>query len=446
MAHPRGILEARDWGFPWCGRSWKRTVRYWMYNQSKEKVQRLSFHYWPYMNNMDKSTLSILYEIFQEVQQKQDWKTALDTLFVSLRSSFVFDNVAIYLEDPQTKILEVAYARAVGRGKTAEADAMWGEALSHDVLTTGKMVLMEQKSDVRHIGRLTSANLLGFPLYIGSKLSGALVFVRFGGPEYSDLHIQIASLQAFWAAALIERRDLQEARIELDSVQRQMRLQDDFVSTISHELRTPLGFIKGYSTSLLRQDTKWDEATQREFLNIIDEEADRLTRLIEDMLESARLQSNTLQFKFSPVRVDALLRDVATRINTYQPELKINFDLDPLPPIHGDGTRLSQVFDNLFSNAMKYAPGAEITITMHANGDKLRVTFTDKGEGIRPEYLPFVFERFYRVPGERTVTGTGLGLYICKQIIMAHHGNIWVESVLGQGTTFIIELSTEPII
>jgi signal transduction histidine kinase len=395
---------------------------------------------------MDIATLSFLHEIFREVQQKQDWKAGLDTLFVSLRSSFVFDNVAIYLEDPQTQALDVVYARAVGRGKTAEADAMWGEALSHDVIANGKMVLMELETDSRHTGRLTSANLLGFPLYIGSKLSGALVFVRFGGPEYSELHIQIASLQAFWAAALIERRDLQEARIELDSVQRQMRLQDDFVSTISHELRTPLGFIKGYSTSLLRQDTIWDEATQREFLNIIDEEADRLTRLIEDMLESARLQSNTLQFKFSPVRVDALLRDVATRINTYHPELKITFDLEPLPPILGDGTRLSQVFDNLFSNAIKYAPNSEIVITLQSNESNLRVTFADNGDGIPPDYLPFVFERFYRVPGERTVTGTGLGLYICKQIIMAHHGNIWVESVLGRGTTFIVELPKESIL
>jgi two-component system sensor histidine kinase VicK len=227
-------------------------------------------------------------------------------------------------------------------------------------------------------------------------------------------------------------------------VQRQMRLQDDFVSTISHELRTPLGFIKGYSTSLLRQDTTWDEETQREFLNIIDEEADRLTRLIEDMLESARLQSKTLQFKFSPVRIDALLRDVATRINTHRPELKIVFNLEPLPPILGDGTRLSQVFDNLFSNAIKYAPNSEIIISMHANGEYLRVTFADKGEGISEDYLPFLFERFYRVPGERTVTGTGLGLYICKQIVMAHHGNIWVESVLGKGTTFIIELPMHP--
>ena len=247
-------------------------------------------------------------------------------------------------------------------------------------------------------------------------------------------------MQAFWAATLIERRDLQEARAELDSVQRQMRLQDDFVSTISHELRTPLGFIKGYSTSLLRQDTTWDLETQREFLNIIDEEADRLTRLIEDMLESARLQSKTIQFKFAPVRLDALLRDVATRIKTHRPELKITFKLESLTPIQGDAMRLSQVFNNLFSNAIKYAPGAEILITMTTAGDCLRVTFADNGEGIPEDYLPFLFERFYRVPGERTVTGTGLGLYICKQIVMAHHGNIWVESELGQGTTFIMEL------
>ncbi len=293
----------------------------------------------------------------------------MDTLFVSLRGSFVFDNVAIYLRDPRTRGMEVAYARAMGRGKNAEADAVWGESVANDVIAKGQMVLKEPKRNTGNTDRLDLAFLVGFPLYIGSKLGGALVFIRFGGPAYSELHIQTASLQAFWAAALIERRDLQEARTELDSVQRQMRLQDDFVSTISHELRTPLGFIKGYSTSLLRQDTTWDETTQREFLNIIDEEADRLTRLIEDMLESARLQSKTLQFKFSPVRIDALLRDVATRINTHHPELKISFDIKPLPPVRGDGVRLSQVFENLFSNAIKYAPRSEINISVTSNGE-----------------------------------------------------------------------------
>ena len=178
------------------------------------------------------------------------------------------------------KGLEVVYARAVGRGKTAEADAVWGEGVAMEAIMTGSRVLNEPSDEgVTREGRLGAAYLLAFPLFIAAKLEGALVFVRFGGPRYSDLHIEIASLQAFWAAALIERRDLQEARAELDSVQRQMRLQDDFVSTISHELRTPLGFIKGYSTSLLREDTVWDDATRSEFLTIIDEEADHLTRL-----------------------------------------------------------------------------------------------------------------------------------------------------------------------
>jgi signal transduction histidine kinase len=395
---------------------------------------------------MDQKTLSALHDIFQEVQDKQDWKAALDTLFGSLRGDFVFDNVAIYLIDQKTRGLDVAYARAVGRGKTAEADVAWGEVFANDVIANEKMLLKEPVIDAGDADRLNQAFLLGFPLHIGSKLEGAIVFVRFGGPQYSETQIQLASLQAFWTMALIERKALQDARNELDSVQRQMRLQDDFVSTISHELRTPLGFIKGYSTSLLRQDTSWDEATKREFLTIIDEEADRLTQLIEDMLESARLQSKTLQFKFSPLRLDALVRDIAQRVTTHNPELKVVFDMQPLGSIRGDGLRLSQVFENLFSNAIKYAPGSELKISIRPQDEKVRVTFTDKGEGIAEDYLPFLFERFYRVPGERTVTGTGLGLYICRQIIMAHHGKIWVESVLNKGTTFIIELPQDPTV
>lgn len=393
---------------------------------------------------MDISTLSFLHHVIKDVQHKQDWKAALDALFVSLRGSFVFDNVAIYLEDPQTKGLEIVYARAMGRGKTAEADAAWGERVATEALASKKTVLKEPKQTPVPRDRMTHPYLLGIPLNMVSRVGGALVFIRFGGPEYSELHVQIASLQAFLSAAVIERRDLQAARAELDSVQRQMRLQDDFVSTISHELRTPLGFIKGYSTSLLRQDTKWDEATQREFLNIIDEEADRLTRLIEDMLESARLQSKTLQFKFAPIRIDALIRDVATRVNTHHPSLKIEFELKSLPPVLGDSVRISQVFENLFSNAIKYAPGSKLTIGTKSLGKRVLISFADAGDGIPEDFLPFLFERFYRVPGERTVTGTGLGLYICKQIIMAHHGKIWVESVLDEGTTFFIELPAEP--
>lgn len=394
---------------------------------------------------MHKDTLSELHRIFQEMQAKSDWKSALDTMFLSLRGVFVFDNVAIYLRDRRERGLDVVYARAMGRGKTAEADAAWGESAANDVIGNEHMIIHGPREGSDRDDRMTQTFLLGIPLYVGSELQGALLFVRFGGPEFSDVHIHAASLQAIWAAALIERRELQEARAELDSVQRQMRLQDDFVSTISHELRTPLGFIKGYSTSLLRQDTIWDEATQHEFLAIIDEEADRLARLIEDMLESARLQSKTIHFKFSPLRLDALVRDVIARVRTHHPNMAVELNIDVLPLVLGDGVRMSQVFENLLGNAIKYAPGSKITVTGKTlDHNKVRLSFADNGEGIPEEFLPFLFERFYRVPGERTVTGTGLGLYICKQIVMAHHGNIWVESVLDRGTTFHIELPADP--
>ncbi|MEW6400769.1 MAG: ATP-binding protein [Chloroflexota bacterium] len=399
---------------------------------------------------MDSKTLSALNEVFRNVAQKSDWKAALDMLFISLRSEFVFDNVAVYLLDPRTKGLDVVYARAMGRGKTAEADAAWGEIVASQVLNAGTTIVHEpvkaKTKPLNQINRLQQAYLMGLPIHLGGRLSGALVFIRFGGPPYSDAHVSLASLQAFWASSLIERRDLQGAREELESVQRQMRLQDDFVSTISHELRTPLGFIKGYSTSLLRQDTTWDEATTHEFLNIIDEEADRLTHLIDNMLESARLQSRTLQFKFSPLRLDALVRDVTTRLKTHHPELEIELDFQSILPIRGDSVRLSQVFENLFSNAIKYAPGSRLTISMRQEDSQLKVAFADRGEGIPEEFLPFIFERFYRVPGEAGVTGTGLGLYICKQIILAHHGKIWAESKLDKGTTFFIELPADPLV
>ena len=387
---------------------------------------------------LDTYTLSQIHSSLQAAVRKDDWKEGLDTLLASLRDEFVYDNVAIYILDAQGNGFDVVYARAVGRGKHAEADASWGEGIAGQVLAK-KEIIIETPHAQGDTSRLDLPHLIGLPLQIGGRLGGALVFVRFAGPPYSTEHVRLASLISLWTTSLLERKGLQEARVELESVQRQMRLQDDFVSTISHELRTPLGFIKGYSTSLLRQDTTWDEKTQHEFLTIIDEETDRLTQLIENMLESARLQSKTLQFKFQPMRLDALIKDVALRVRVHNPTLEIKLEFEDMPSIHGDSVRLSQVFENLFVNAIKYAPASPLTIHLERGKNSVRVAFADLGPGIPEGYLPFIFERFYRVPGQ-SITGTGLGLYICKQIILAHHGKIWAESIVDQGTTFFIEL------
>src|SRR5512141_1396509 len=300
---------------------------------------------------VDPTTLEYIHSLLQTVSDQQDWKSALDTLLASLREEFVYDNVAVYLFDSHTQSLDVGYARAVGRGKDAEADISWGEGIAGKVVARQQTIVHEPKNPAKN--RLEAPYLIGLPLFSAGRLGGALVFVRFGGPTYTPTHRLMAELIARVTSSLLESNALQEARRQLESVQRQMRLQDDFVSTISHELRTPLGFIKGYSTSLLRQDAHWDEKTQREFLSIIDEETDRLTHLIEDMLESARLQSHTVKFKFQPLRLDALVRDVTTRIHAHQPNIKIDLDFDVAPPILGDGVQLSQVFENLFSNAIK---------------------------------------------------------------------------------------------
>ena len=393
---------------------------------------------------MDSQTLSYLQELMLIASRSDDSRNSIEKFIVALRKKFVFDNVAVYLQDKTTQNLEIVYARAVGRSKTAEADAAWGEDFAGQVVKKGQLLLRDPKPDVSPDDRLHQAYLLGLPIREGTVVRGAMVFVRFGGPVYEDQHIAVASLAGEMLSMLFERAAWAELQRELEDLKRQMQLQEDFVSTISHELRTPLGFIKGYSTSLLRPDTNWDEATQKEFLTIIDEETDRLSLLIENVLESARLQSKTLPLRFQPLRLDGVLRDVTMRIRARHKDLDVNTQLESVPAISGDGVRLAQVFENLFTNALKYAPGSSIDILLNQVGDKIVISFIDHGPGIQKESLPLIFERFYRVRGEKTITGTGLGLYICKQIIQAHRGKIWAESTPGHGTTFLIELPIDP--
>jgi signal transduction histidine kinase len=389
---------------------------------------------------MDNRTLSYLQELMQITAHLDSSRDAIEKFMVALRKEFVFDNVAVYLQDEETQNLEIAFARAMGRSRDAEADAAWGEDFAGQVVKKGQLLLRDPSPGILSDDRLHQAYLLGLPLHQGDKVKGAVVFVRFGGPVYEDQHVTMAAFAAGLISMLFERAKWVELREELRDLKRQMQLQEDFVSTISHELRTPLGFIKGYSTSLLRQDTSWDDETQKEFLTIIDEEADRLSLLIENVLESARLQSKTLPLRFQPLRLDAVLRDVIMRIRSRQKELDVSMELESVPPISGDGVRLAQVFENLFTNAIKYAPGSPLVVLLNQVDDNILISFIDHGPGIPKDSLPLIFERFYRVRGEKTVTGTGLGLYICKQIILAHRGKIWAESTPGQGTTFFIEL------
>lgn len=386
---------------------------------------------------MDRETLETLTRLSGSFVRENP-KKSLDALFLLLRREFVFDNLAIYLLEGTKNTTEVIYARAAGRGRSKEDEAAWGEEFANKVIATGRAAQIVPRNT--HMGdRIAMPYLLGLPMALLNR-HGAVVFVRFGGPKFTPKQMPIATLAAVQAARVLDQGIYQDCLTQLELARHRAQLQDDFMATISHELHTPLGFIKGYTTSLLRSDTSWDQATQKEFLTIIDEESDHLVTLIDHMLDSARLQSGNLTMDFQPVRLDSILKDETQRIQGRHEGLEVSLDLEPAPPILADSVRLAQVFNNLFDNALKYAPGSKISISLQVKEKYQTVVFADQGAGISAEHIPFLFERFYRVPGQYGKSGTGLGLFICKQIVQAHHGRISVKTAPGKGTAFCIEL------
>jgi signal transduction histidine kinase len=383
--------------------------------------------------------------ISKVVVQASEWKPALDKIINLIRAEFIFDNLAVYLSDSNQENLEVMYARAMGRGRSREADAAWGENIANQITTTRKTLVLEPSPNEDE-DRLKRPYLLAIPLLANKRYLGAIVFIRFGGPSFSQENVELSEFIAQQIAMLVERQDLQKAYEMLEEQRQLARLQEDFISTISHELRSPLGFIKGYTTTLLRSDATWDQNTQQEFLQIIDQETDHLMELIENLLDSSRLQSGQLRMQFQFVRLDTLLKNVIARSCLHHPTLAVNTDFDvSLVPIQGDPRRLAQVFENLLSNAAKYSPGSEVQINVKQEGNHAHIEISDEGPGIAEQYIPSLFTRFFRVPDQSpNVHGSGLGLFICKQILQAHKGEISATSVLGQGTTFHILLPSQP--
>ncbi len=393
------------------------------------------------------SELNAVYAIARIVAETFDTEAGLDAIFRLARTIFIFDTVALYLENEETGEVEPSYARALGRGRSREAELTWGEPAAKEAFRTGQTVLRQEDTGATVDGRERRRDYLGLPLIVGGRGVGGLVFGRFGGPAYPPEHIRLAEFVAWHVGQLLENRRMARRIATLEAQRELARMQDEFVSTVSHELRTPLGFIKGYTTTLLRNDAEWDSAARLEFLKIIDEEADRLRELIDNLLDSSRLESGTLSMTLEPVRLSTLLRDTVSRAQALYPGMPLRTDVpDELPIMQVDATRLSQVLDNLLSNADKYAQGAEVTVSARVEGPAVVVRVRDLGPGIPPQHQARLFERFFRVPGAKSmIRGTGLGLYICRKIVEAHGGEILVESVAGGGTCFAFSLPLEPL-
>lgn len=387
------------------------------------------------------SELNAVYAIARIVAESFDTEAGLDAVFRLARTIFIFDTVALYLQDEESDQLEPTYARALGRGRAREAQLAWGEPAAQEAFRLGQTVLRQEEVGVQAEERDRRRDYLGLPLLVSGRCVGGLVFGRFGGPAYPPEHIRLAEFVAWHVGQLLENRRLARRVASLEAQRELARMQDEFISTISHELRTPLGFIKGYVTTLLRDDTEWDTERQREFLRIIDDEANRLRELIDNLLDSSRLETGALGMTLEPTRLNPVLRASQQRILGAHPDMQVKLEIEEnLPILNIDSTRIAQVIDNMLSNASKYAPQAEVTLRAKRTAANVRIEIEDNGPGIPAEHTAHLFERFYRVSENNTTRGTGLGLYICRKIIDAHGGEIGVESEVGRGSIFFFTL------
>ncbi|MNH75008.1 Alkaline phosphatase synthesis sensor protein PhoR [compost metagenome] len=226
-------------------------------------------------------------------------------------------------------------------------------------------------------------------------------------------------------------------------------MRSEFVANVSHELKTPIAAVKGFAETLLSGGVK-DEETSRSFLQIIYDEGDRLNRLIGDILELSKIESRRVPLEYSPVHVHSLLASIFEVLQSSAAKKCITMKLEVPEELfmEADEDRLRQIFMNLLSNAISYTlDGGRVKVTAESlehsgEEEKIRFIISDTGIGIPKKDLPRIFERFYRVDKARSRSsgGTGLGLSIVKHLVELHHGTIRVESKVGEGTMFILDL------
>ncbi len=263
------------------------------------------------------------------------------------------------------------------------------------------------------------------------------------GLQYFMVHGTPFTTQQGVEGSVIVFHDITSLR-KLESVRR------DFVANVSHELKTPLTAIKGYAETLLRGALQ-DEENAPKFVKIIDEHANRLNRIVQDLLDLSKIESNYYELQLENFKLAPFLDEVQA---TFEKSLATkNLDFQILNPsvefVWADPGALRQVLNNLIDNAIKYSQaGAKVELKLEFQKGQLLFCVKDSGSGIPPEHLTRIFERFYRVDISRSRQqgGTGLGLSIVKHLVQLHGGKIWAESEIGKGSAFYFTLPQENLI
>jgi GAF domain-containing protein len=393
--------------------------------------------------------VSTLYQLARQVNTSLDVQDRLNSIVWSLKQAMGCRSCSIALLDPINDVLEIRAEAGIEGKWRKDFKLRLGEGVAGRVAAEGKPMYVAdtlEMADFIFFDR-SVRSLLTVPLSVQDKIIGTLSVDSDQTHAFSAADERLIGIAAAQAAIAIENarlytsleqraRNLAEAYAELQEVD---RLRDEMVQNVSHELRTPLTFVKGYVELLLACDAGPLTDLQKEYLGVVIEKTDTVTRLVSDImfLQQADQAPKKTSISLSKLARRALQGCAAT---AEQAGLTLVENIpDDLPPVKGDTGRLLQVFDNLLGNAIKFSPhGGYITVTVEDIGELEQVSVSDEGVGIPKDQQERIFERFYQVDGSarRRFSGIGLGLTIAKRIVEAHGGNMWVMSEPGEGSTF----------
>jgi PAS domain S-box-containing protein len=321
-----------------------------------------------------------------------------------------------------------------------------------EAIRLNQMITLESASEWRHRYPDFTAEMLAetgieatvvLPLTVADHTLGAMA-ISFPQPmpllaQEADFYTALAQqcAQAMERALLYRTEAAARAAAEEANA-----IKLKFLAMISHELRTPLTSIKGFAGSLLAPDIVWEADKQREFLKIIDEESDKLADLVEQLLDVSRLQAGTLRISPAPHALDRIIMIAMPQIEALASRHTLETRIaNDLPSVQADHHRIAQVLVNLVGNAAKYSPsGTTIRVDATPQDGFVCIEVSDEGEGIPAEKRAVVFEPFHQLEKRARQRGAGLGLAICKGLVEAHGGRIWIQERPGPGTTMCFTL------
>lgn len=408
----------------------------------------------------------ILYELVRATNSEEKQERQLNVVaraIVDVFASWGVRDCAILFPDANGKLVLQASTQDIDEPVALPSDeaatAAWVMAQAqtvelHDVsLTSQASMSSAPRAIVRNTAALqpTRRYMRMIPIRMGQKVVGVMRLLIEDDPRLfmgeNSLGVDQESSDPrtafFWtfldqATSIIERARLRQESLQIELLQRTDKLRAALLSSVSHDLRTPLSSIKAAASSLLQEDVQWDEEARRSFALAIEREADRLNRLVGNLLDMSRIEGGALKPEKEWYPVDELIHDVLGHMQPIVQGRVVQTHLpDDLPPVELDYLQMDQVLTNLIENAVRYTPPeTPIEVSAQREGEQMVISVADRGPGIPEKDKVHIFDKFYRVLGTQRGTGSGLGLAVCKGLVEAHGGRIWVEDRENGGAIF----------